>query len=109
MAQNQEFLEYCCEQLERIAENISYKSMFGGHGIYCDGQIFALIADSELFFKGHKYINNFYEAKDSSQFTYYKHDKPYAMNYWLVPETVLEDVDELQEWLNIALKAGQAK
>ena len=35
----------------RDAGEIVYRKMFGEYGIYCDGKIFGLICDDQLFFK----------------------------------------------------------
>lgn len=103
-----EFVEYACEQLAQICTNVTYKRMFGGYSLYENGQIFAMVCEGELYFKGHKSLNQFYEEKNSHPFTYDKNGKPYEMNYWLVPGEVLEDAAQLQEWFDVAFKAGKA-
>lgn len=50
MASRVEFVEYVADQM-RDAGNITYRKMFGEYGIYCDGKIFALVCDDQLFFK----------------------------------------------------------
>lgn len=50
MSSKQEFAEYCAEQC-RGAGEITYKKMFGEYGLYCNGKIFALICNDELFIK----------------------------------------------------------
>ncbi|MCI8660547.1 MAG: TfoX/Sxy family protein [Lachnospiraceae bacterium] len=50
MASRIEFVEYVTDQL-RGAGNIVYKKMFGEYGLYCDGKIFAVICDDQLFIK----------------------------------------------------------
>ncbi|MDE6026199.1 MAG: TfoX/Sxy family protein [Lachnospiraceae bacterium] len=50
MASNPEFVEYVADQL-RDAGNITYRKMFGEYGMYCDGKIFALICENQLFIK----------------------------------------------------------
>lgn len=50
MASNQEFVQYVADQL-REAGCITYRKMFGEYGMYCDGKIFALICNSQLFVK----------------------------------------------------------
>ena len=50
MASNPEFVEYVADQLSD-AGNITYRKMFGEYGMYCDGKIFALICDNQLFIK----------------------------------------------------------
>lgn len=50
MASSLEFVRYVADQL-RDAGNITYRKMFGEYGMYCDGKIFALICDDQLFIK----------------------------------------------------------
>lgn len=50
MASRLEFVEYAAEQM-RDAGHITYRKMFGDYGVYCDGKIFALICDDQLFLK----------------------------------------------------------
>lgn len=50
MASRPEFVQYIAEQLSE-AGLITYRKMFGEYGMYCDGKIFALICDDQLFVK----------------------------------------------------------
>lgn len=81
MASKPEFVQYIAEQLHG-AGCITYRKMFGEYGMYCDGKIFALICDNQLFIKitdaGRRFCPELQEAA------------PYegAKNYFLI-----EDVD----------------
>lgn len=50
MASSKEFVAYAADQLSDAGE-ITYRKMFGEYGVYCDGKIFALICDDQLFVK----------------------------------------------------------
>lgn len=50
MSSKPEFAEYVADQC-RGAGEITYKKMFGEYGLYCNGKIFALVCDDELFVK----------------------------------------------------------
>ena len=50
MASRPEFVQYVADQLAAAGE-ITYRKMFGEYGMYCDGKIFALICDDQLFVK----------------------------------------------------------
>ena len=50
MASRPEFVQYAADQLSG-AGAITYRKMFGEYGVYCDGKIFALICDDQLFVK----------------------------------------------------------
>lgn len=50
MASNPEFVQYIADQLTDAGQ-ITYRKMFGDYGFYCDGKIFALVCDNQLFIK----------------------------------------------------------
>ncbi len=50
MASDLEFVQFACDQLSGAGE-ITYRKMFGEYGVYCDGKIFAVICDDQLFIK----------------------------------------------------------
>ena len=50
MASKAEFVTYAAEQMKE-AGTITCKKMFGEYGVYCDGKIFGLICDDQLFLK----------------------------------------------------------
>lgn len=75
--------------------------MFGGYGIYLDGAIFAMITDEgELRFKVDDSNRQQYEDMGSTPFVYEGHKSrgPITMNYYLVPEEVMEDREKLTDW-----------
>jgi TfoX/Sxy family transcriptional regulator of competence genes len=89
MYQRQEsFVQFVVDQLHD-AGNISYKSMFGGHTIYCNGKIVALICDNQLFVKptenGRKMIGVVHESS------------PYP---GAKPCFLIQDQIEDKEWLS---------
>lgn len=81
MASKPEFVQYVADQL-RDAGDITYRKMFGEYGVYCDGKIFALICDDQLFIKiteaGRQMAPHLEEAPP------YQGSKPYFL---------IEDVD----------------
>jgi TfoX/Sxy family transcriptional regulator of competence genes len=60
-----DFIEYVIDQMEG-AGVITYKPMFGGHTVYCQGKVVALICDNQLFVKptraGRNFIGDVVEA-----------------------------------------------
>jgi TfoX/Sxy family transcriptional regulator of competence genes len=97
MASRPEFVQYVTEQLQE-AGAITYRKMFGEYGLYCDGKIFALICDDQLFIKiteaGKKICPDLEEAPP------YEGAKPYFLiddidNRELLTEIVVETCKEL--------------
>ncbi len=84
MASKIEFVEFVADQL-RQAGAITYKKMFGEYGLYCNGKIFAVICEDQLFIKITKAGRNLCPKLSEAP--------PYqgAKNYFLV-----EDVENQQ-------------
>ena len=100
MKKSTEFHDYVVYDVLGGISGITSRAMFGGYGIYKNGEIFAIIADSELYFKVDENTVLDFKKLGSSQFTYKKKDgKKYAMNYWLLPEEIMEDKERLESWV----------
>ncbi len=50
MASKAEFVTYVTEQMKEAGQ-ITCRKMFGEYGVYCDGKIFGLICEDQLFVK----------------------------------------------------------
>ena len=107
-----EFVTYVLELMQSIGP-VSARSMFGGHGIFLDGIMFGLVADSVLYLKVDKETESEFKSKGLEAFTYNKKGKEYMMSYYQAPEEVLEDSEEMSSWANkaygAALKAASKK
>lgn len=88
---------------------VSIRRMFSGKGIYHDGVIFALVLRGELMLKGDEEIAADYEAAGGRRWTYRnrRHGREVAMPYWTVPESALDDPDEMAMWARKAYEAGR--
>ena len=87
---------------------VSIKRMFGGKGIYHDGLIVALEVDGEILLKADPESVPDFEAAKCSQWVYHGHKGrgPTAIPYWSIPETALDDPDELAVWTRKAWEAA---
>ena len=99
MAGDKDFLNHVMDLLSPL-DGISSRAMFGGFGIFHEGDMFALITDSGLHFKVNEINRMAYQDADSKQF------KP--MPYYEVPADVLEDKVMLHEWANVSIAIGHA-
>ena len=106
MARDQAFHEYIVGDVLREIPGITSRAMFGGWSLYKDGIIFALIADGELYFKVDDKNRADFEERGSHPFVYQHKGKSIAMSYWLLPEEILENREELSDWIN---RSAQAK
>ena len=74
--------------------------MFGGYGIFEDGDMFGLMSGSALFFKVGDANRAAFEAIGTEQFN--------RMPYFRVPDRVMDDAGLLQEWTHAAIEVGHA-
>ena len=80
--------------------------MFGGHGIFCDGVMFALIADDVLYLKIDDETKPAFREAGSEPFMYEKAGKQIEMSYMTVPGDAEEDIDNLGSWAHMAVAAA---
>jgi DNA transformation protein and related proteins len=102
MAVSPSFRTFVLEQLGRGVQGIRGRSMFGGVGIYAGEVFFALIADDTLYFKVDDSNRPEFESRGMGPF------QPYGeggelMQYYRVPEDLLEDPEALTHWAEQAI------
>lgn len=113
MGKRSEFVAYIQEMLGLDWPSTA-RAMFGGYGLYREGLMCGLVADDTLYLKTDDANRAEFEAAGSEPFVFTAKDgKQMAMSYWLLPESALEDRDELIQWMDIgfaaALRADAAK
>lgn len=97
------FVTYLKEDIFNEIEGVTFRSMFGGWGIYKDGFFFALVDDDKLYFKVDETNKPDFEAFDCQPFVYTAKGKTQTMNYYEVPEAVIEDRTEFPDWVEKAV------
>lgn len=86
---------------------VTMRKMMGGATLYCDGTIFAISDDGELWFKSDKVSDVQWDAAGAERFTYsFKDGRVDTMNYRRAPSDVYDDADAMREWAGLALEAG---
>ena len=89
-----------CDTGERLRRIIS------GHGIFCDGVMFALVADDTLYLKVYDDTKPAFLDAGSLPFTYEKAGGEIELALLTVLDKVDEDVEELLRWSHMALDAA---
>ncbi|HEU4623572.1 MAG TPA: TfoX/Sxy family protein [Steroidobacteraceae bacterium] len=104
------FLGYVLEQLGGLPR-VTARRMFGGIGLYCDGQFFGLIDNDTVFFKVDDTNRPDYVARNMPAFRPFRDRPELSMSYFAVPIDALEDRDELTVWArkSVAAAASSAK
>ena len=99
---------FVLEQLGRVAPGIRARSMFGGVGIYSDALFFALMDDDTLYFKVDDTNRPDFEAAGMGPFRPFGPDGE-VMQYYQVPEELLEDVETLELWVGKAVEVARRR
>ena len=97
---------FVLEQLGRTTSKIRSRNMFGGVGIYGGEYFFALIADDTLYFKVDDVTRSSYVGRGMEPFRPYGEDGE-VMQYYEVPEDVVEDPEALQSWVIEAMAVAR--
>ena len=106
MARSSQFTDYLVEQLAPLGE-VTARSMFGGWGIYCEGRMFALVAEDMLYFKVDDINRAEFEREGLLPFRYAKTGKEVAvMSYYQPPAAALDDRDLLCAWARKGIEAA---
>ena len=80
--------------------------MFGGHGVYHDNLIFALVVRDVLYLKTDAQTLPHFEALQLPAFSFERQGKVMTTSYRQAPETVFEDRQEAALWGRRAVEAA---
>jgi DNA transformation protein and related proteins len=86
--------------------SVSARPMFGGHGLYHDGVMFALVADSVLYLKVDERSVDVFQEQGLTPFEYEKGGKTLRMSYYTAPESIFDDPEQAREWAVLAFDAA---
>ena len=85
---------------------ITAKSMFGGHCLYCNGTVFALIASNTLYLKADSVNQPEFEERGLKPFHPFKRQDA-VMRYFTAPPEIFEDREAMKQWAGGAIEAGR--
>jgi DNA transformation protein len=100
-----DFIPFVQELLEDWAPVLA-RRMFGGHGLYHEGLMFAIIMDQRLYLKADEVNRPEFEALGLAPFTYAMKGKDVALSYWAAPDTLFDDPQEAVLWARSAWDAA---
>ena len=100
-----DFIPFVQELLEGWG-TVSARRMFGGHGLYHEGLMFAIVMNQQLFLKADAQNRPEFEALGLTPFTYPMKGKEIALSYWSAPDAVFDDPTEAVRWARSALDAA---
>jgi DNA transformation protein len=103
-----EFVNLVVERMGEFAP-VQAKAMFGGHGIYWQGLMFALIAQEQLYFKADEQSAGQFTARGLGPFTYESKGKVATLQYYQAPVEVLDEPGEMAVWARLAFDCALRK
>ncbi len=86
--------------------DISIRKMFGGAGVYCDGKIFAIADDDDVWLKVDDVSRTEFESEGLKPFEIEMNGKKGTMSYYKPPDDIYDDEDALRRWAGLALDAA---
>jgi DNA transformation protein len=101
------YLEFVMGELAPLG-TITSRYMFGGWCLYCDGTVFAIVADGALYLKGDPENIPKFEARGLQPFRPFP-DRDEVMKYFQAPPEIFEHQEAMQEWCGGAIAAGRRK
>ena len=103
MAFDRGLIDWAAEAMEPVGA-VTHRPMMGGATLYCDGVVFAIVADDARWFKADKVSDAEWDAAGAPRFTYEMGEgRTGSMNYRRAPD----DADALRRWAELALEAGR--
>jgi DNA transformation protein len=105
-----DFGEHLHDVFERFGR-IAVRRMFGGHGVFHEGRMFALVANERLYLKTDAQSEAAFTALGLQPFTYARQGATARLNYHEAPAEIFEDPQEAARWARLAweavLRSGQ--
>lgn len=107
MPVSEEYREYVRDLFTAFGA-IRIRSMFGGAGIFRDDLMFGLIIDDQIYLKVDDHNRTDFEDAGQGPFLFERKDgRTMAMSYYLIPDALYDDTDELAVWAKNAFAAAQ--
>lgn len=100
-----EFIGFVQELLQSWGQ-VTARRMFGGHGLYHEGLMFAIVMDNRLYLKADAVNRPEFESLGLPPFTFAMRGKEVALSYWAAPDTVFDEPLEAVRWAQSAWAAA---
>ena len=101
-----EYTEYLREVLAGFGP-VSARRMFGGHGVFHAGIMFALVVDEVLYLKTDAQTLPDFAAAGLPPFCYEKRGKQVCTSYYQAPDDMLDEPDVAMHWARRAFDAAR--
>ena len=99
------FVDYVMELLGPFG-TVGARRMFGGHGIYLDGLMFALVSEDTLYLKADELSRIEFEQAGCELFSYARKGKRATIGFFRAPEEAMESPELMLPWVRSAYAAA---
>lgn len=100
-----EFVTWLAEQLAGLGR-VHARRMFGGHGLYLDDAMFAIVVDDIAYLKTDEGNRAAFARLGMEPFEYLRRGKPVQLGFLRLPDTALDERQELLRLARLALEAA---
>jgi DNA transformation protein len=100
-----EFIEYVMELFGPFG-TVGARRMFGGHGVYLDGLMFALVSEDILYLKADEMNRVEFEQAGCEIFGYARKGKRATLGFFRAPEDAMESPELMLPWARTAYAAA---
>ena len=88
---------------------VTFRAMFGGHGVYRDGVILAIVADGAPYLKVDDASRPAFEAAGCAPFMHEARGRRIPMSYWSVPAEAMDSPQDFLPWAKRGWEAALRK
>ena len=99
------FVDYVMELLGPFG-TVTARRMFGGHGVYLDGLMFAIVSGDVLYLKADEMNRAEFEQAGCEIFGYARKGKRAVLNFYRAPEDAMESAQLMLPWARTAYAAA---
>lgn len=100
-----DFVDYVMELLGPFG-TVAARRMFGGHGVYLDGLMFAIVVEDTLYLKADEINRIEFEQAGCEIFGYAREGKRATLNFFRAPEDAMDSPELMLPWARTAYAAA---
>jgi DNA transformation protein len=100
-----EFIDYVMELLGPFG-TVRTRRMFGGHGVYLDGLMFAIVSDDTLYLKADEMNRVEFELAGCEIFGYARKGRRATLDFFRAPEDAMDSAQLMLPWARTAYAAA---
>ena len=100
-----DFVDYVMELFGPFG-TVTARRMFGGHGVYLDGLMFAIVSADTLYLKADDMSRNEFEQAGCEMFSYARQGKRAALSFFQAPGDAMESPELMLPWARSAYAAA---